>query len=307
MSKILITGAKGLVGSAIPISMDNVLLVPKRSDMDLMNEQDTWSYISYHKPDSVIHCAAKVGGLAGNMNHMGEFFYENMLMTTQLIELCRQAGVKKVLSFLSTCIFPDKAEYPLTEDQILLGPPHESNYGYAYAKRMTYIQSCAYRQQYGMNCICVVPTNIYGPRDNYDLDNGHVLPSLIHKCYLAKQNKTEFVVWGSGAPLREFIFSEDIGKLVLKLLEDYNEEEPIILTTGDEIPIGVVAGLVAKAMGYKGKIKFDTSKPDGQFRKPSSNAKLMALYPDFKFTPIEIGIQRAVDWFCHNYPNVRGA
>jgi len=145
-------------------------------------------------PEYVIHTAGKIGGLLGNMNHKGQFFYENITINTNVLEAARVAKVEKVLSFLSTCIFPDNIKYPLTEDQIHNGEPHNSNYPYAYAKRMLDVQSRAYREQYGCNYVCVIPTNIYGPNDNFNLESGHVLPSLIHKCYLAKQNNEDFVI-----------------------------------------------------------------------------------------------------------------
>ena len=193
----------------------------------------------------------------------------------------------------------------LTEKKIHAGPPHKSNYGYAYAKRMLDVQTEVYRDQYGVNFTCVVPTNIYGPNDNFDVENGHVLPSLIHKCYIAKQQNTDLVVWGSGNPLREFIYSKDIGKLINWALDNYNESEPVILTTSDEISIKDVVGLIVDKIGFTGNVVFDTSKPEGQFRKPADNSKLISLVPDFKFTPIEEGITETVNWFIDNFDNAR--
>ena len=167
------------------------------------------------------------------------------------------------------------------------------------------IQSRAYKEQYGLNYVSVIPTNIYGPNDNFDLKNGHVLPSLIHKCYLAKQNNTDFVVWGSGKPLREFIYSEDVARLTEWALDNYEEEEPIIFSTSDEISIGKLAEMVVYYMGYKGKLVFDSDKPDGQHRKPSDNSKLKSYLPDFEFTPIDKGIEKTVEWFLNNYENIR--
>ena len=228
-------------------------------------------------------------------NNLGEFYYDNIMINTNVLEACRITGVKKVVSFLSTCIFPDDIEYPLTEKKIHIGEPHNSNYAYAYAKRMLDIQSRAYKEQYGVNYTCVIPTNIYGPNDNFNLENGHVLPALIHKCYLAKKNNTDFVVWGSGKPLREFIYSEDVGRLTEWALNNYEEEEPIIFSTSDEISIGNVAEMVVYYMGFKGKLIFDDEKPDGQFRKPSDNSKLKSYLPDFEFTPIDKGIEKSVN------------
>jgi len=239
------------------------------------------------------------------MNHKGEFFYENIMINTNVLEACRRVGVKKVVSFLSTCVFPDDVEYPLTEKKIHMGEPHNSNYPYAYAKRMLDVQSRAYNEQYGTNYVCVIPTNIYGPNDNFDIQNGHVLPSLIHKCYLAKQNNTDLEVWGSGKPLREFIYSEDVGKLTEWALGNYEEEEPIIFSTSNEISIGNVVEIVVNCIDFKGKVIFDKEKPDGQFRKPSDNSKLKSYLPDFKFTSIEEGIKKSVEWFMENYRIIR--
>jgi len=297
---IMVTGGSGLVGSTI-----NADIKLSSKDADLRNWNETISIFEKYKPDEVIHCAGKVGGVGSNMNYKGEFFYDNIMINTNVLEACRITGVKKVVSFLSTCIFPDDIEYPLTEKKIHIGEPHNSNYAYAYAKRMLDIQSRAYKEQYGVNYTCVIPTNIYGPNDNFNLENGHVLPALIHKCYLAKKNNTDFVVWGSGKPLREFIYSEDVGRLTEWALNNYEEEEPIIFSTSDEISIGNVAEMVVYYMGFKGKLIFDDEKPDGQFRKPSDNSKLKSYLPDFKFTPIEKGIEKSVNWFIENYEKAR--
>jgi GDP-L-fucose synthase len=204
---LMVTGGNGLVGS--PIKCD----IRTGSEFDLRNPHICDKLFQNNKPINVIHCAAKVGGLGGNMNLKGEFFYDNIMINTNVIESCRKYGIQKLVCFLSTCVFPDNIEYPLTEKKIHLGEPHTSNYPYAYAKRMADIQIRAYREQYNLNYVSVIPTNIYGPQDNFNLENGHVIPSLIHKCYLSKKNNTPFRIWGSGKPLREFIYSEDVAKL----------------------------------------------------------------------------------------------
>jgi GDP-L-fucose synthase len=299
MEKLLVTGGKGLVGSAInaDIKIGREVNLTDKKECDVMFET--------HNPTHVIHCAAKVGGLGSNMNHKGEFFYENIMMNTNIIESSRKYNVKKLVSFLSTCIFPDKIEYPLTESKIHLGPPHPSNDAYAYAKRMADIQIRAYREQYGLNYTSVIPTNIYGPNDNFSLVHGHVMPMLIHKLYLCQRDNTDFIVWGSGKPLREFIYSKDIAKLTEWAIENYDESEPIIFTNSNEISIADLVDLLVKEFNFKGVVKFDSSKPDGQFRKPSDNTKLKSYLPDFKFTPIEEGIKETVKWFIENYENAR--
>jgi len=269
-----------------------------------MNLDSVVNYITENQIDSIIHCAAKVGGIKANSEHLGEFYYENMVMNTNVLEAARIAGVKKVVSFLSTCVFPDDAIYPLTPCQIHLGEPHPSNYAYAYAKRMLEVQSRAYRDQYGCNFVTVIPCNIYGPHDNYNLDSGHVIPSLIHKCYIAKQNNTDFEIWGTGKPYREFIYSKDVGYITQWVLENYNDAEPLIVSPDEEVCISVVAQEIAWKMGFEGNITYN-QKMDGQFRKPSNNMTLKALLPDYKFVPLEFGLKKSIDWFVENYEDAR--
>jgi GDP-L-fucose synthase len=300
-SKILITGGNGLVGSEFE---GKKYFKPSSKEFNLTDKNQTYSLLLKNF-DSVIHCAAKVGGVGGNMKYKGEFFYDNIMMNTNIIEGARLTNVKNLVCFLSTCIFPDKIDYPLTESKIHLGPPHFSNDAYAYAKRMADIQIRAYKEQYGLNYKSVIPTNIYGPNDNYNLENGHVIPSLIHKCYLARENKTDFIVWGSGKPMREFIFSKDVAKLTEWVLHNYNENEPIILSTSDEISIKNVVDIIVELMNFKGNVAFDSSKPDGQYRKPSDNSKIKNYLPDFKFTSLYDGLKETIEFFENNYNFIR--
>ena len=297
--KRLVTGGTGLVGSAI------IADVKVGRNYDLTNPQICDSMFNEHKPTHVIHCAAKVGGLGGNMNYKGEYFHDNIMINTNVIESARKAGVTNLVSFLSTCVFPDNIEYPLTEKKIHLGEPHFSNYPYAYAKRMADIQIRAYREQYDVKYTSVIPCNIYGPNDNFSLEHGHVIPMLMHKLYLAQQRNEDFVVWGSGKPLREFIFSKDVAKLAEWALHNYDESEPIIFSTSNEISIMDLVDLLVTEFEFKGKVIFDNSKPDGQFRKPSDNSKLKSYLPDFEFTSIEEGIKETVYWFKENYDRAR--
>ncbi|MDB3870573.1 GDP-L-fucose synthase [bacterium] len=296
----LVTGGRGLVGSSLSGDINRV-----GSEFDLRDKVVTDKLFSDLSPKNVIHCAARVGGLGGNMNHKGEFFYDNIMMNTNVIESCRIHNVKKLVCFLSTCVFPNDVEYPLTEKKIHLGPPHNTNDSYSYAKRMAEVQIRAYREQYGLNYVTVIPSNIYGPNDNFDLANGHVVPSLIHKCYLAKKNNTPFKIWGSGKPLREFIFSKDVGKLTEWVLDNYEGEEPLILSTSDEVSIKDVVNLIVKHMSFDGEVIWESDKPDGQFRKPSDNSKLLSYLPDFKFTSLDEGLKETIDWFIDNYENCR--
>jgi GDP-L-fucose synthase len=295
----LITG-NGLVGSTLK---GDVKITSK--EFDLRNTESVKSMFKFYNPTEVIHTSAKVGGLGSNMKYKGEYFYDNIMMNTNVIEQARKNGVEKLVAFLSTCVFPDNVEYPLTEGKIHLGEPHTSNNAYAYAKRMADVQIRAYREQYGLQYKSVIPTNIYGPNDNFSLEHGHVMPMLIHKMYLAQKNNTPFEVWGTGKPLREFIYSKDVARLTEWVLKEYNEDEPIILTTSEEISIKDLVDLLVEEFNFKGEVIFDTSKPEGQFRKPSDNSKIKHYLPDFKFTPIEEGIKETVNWFIENYENTR--
>ena len=299
MKKLLVTGGNGLVGSSI------ISDVKIGKEYDLRNIEETNKMFEYHKPTHVIHCAGKVGGLSANMNYKGEFFYDNIMINTNVIESARLNNVKKLVSFLSTCVFPDNIEYPITEKKIHLGAPHFSNYPYAYAKRMADIQIRAYREQYGLEYVSVIPTNIYGPNDNFSLESGHVIPMLLHKMYVSQRDNTDFVVWGSGTPLREFIYSKDIAKLSEWALDNYNEPEPIIFSNSNEISIKDLVDLLVNEFNFKGKVIFDKTKPDGQFRKPSDNSKLKSYLPNFEFTPIEQGLKETITWFIKNYENSR--
>jgi GDP-L-fucose synthase len=223
------------------------------------------------------------------------------------MELCRITKVKKLVSFLSTCIFPDKTTYPIDETMLHNGPPHPSNEGYALAKRLIDTMNRAYAEEYGCNFTSIIPTNIYGPHDNFSIQNGHVIPGLIHKCYLAKKNNTDFTIWGSGTPLRQFIYSLDLAELTVWVMREYHSPDPITLSVdeADEVSIKDVALAVAKAMKFDGNVVFDSEKADGQFKKTASNKKLRSYRPDYKFTSIEDGIQKSVDWFVANYDTCR--
>ena len=298
--KTLITGGYGMVGSA----MESQIKL-SRETCDLTKPKQTEALFRTIKPDGVIHCAGKVGGIGGNSNYKGEYFYDNLMINTNVIEASRKAGVKNLVAFLSTCVFPDNVKYPLTVDQVHLGEPHESNYPYAYAKRMADVQIRAYREQYGINYTSIIPSNIYGPNDNFNLDHGHVMPMLIHKLYLAKKNKTDFTVWGSGKPLREFIYSKDIAKIAEWALYNYEGTDPLIVSGDEEVSIKDLVGMLVDEFKFKGKVTFDKTKPDGQHRKPSDNSLIKELLPDFEYTPFEQGIKETVNWFKENYDEAR--
>lgn len=297
----LITGGNGLVGSQF---IGNEYFKFSSKDYNLIKQEDTEKLFT-KKFDSVIHCAAKVGGIQANMNFKGEFFHDNIMMNTNVIEQSRKKGVKNLVAFLSTCIFPDSVEYPLTEKKIFDGKPHFSNDAYAYSKRMVEVQIRAYREQYGLAYKSVIPTNIYGINDNYSIENGHVIPSLIHKCYLAKENGSDLVIWGSGKPKREFIYNKDVAYLSRWVLDNYNEDEPIILSTSQEISISDLVDIIVEIMDFRGNVVYDKSKPDGQMRKPSDNSKIVHYLPNYKFTDIYVGLTETITDFVANYDTIR--
>jgi GDP-L-fucose synthase len=224
-------------------------------------------------------------------------------MNDNIFQECHKRNIKKLVSCLSTCIFPDKTTFPIDETMIHDGAPHFSNEGYAYAKRMVDVQNRMYRDQYGMKFTSVIPTNIFGKHDNFHLEDSHVIPGLIHRGYLCKQKGEPFQIWGTGKPLRQFIFSKDLARLMVWTLRSYDEADPIILSVGeeDEVSIADVAHTVAKALGFEGEIQFDATKADGQHKKTANNAKLRRYLPDFKFTPFEDAMKETVEWFTENY------
>src|SRR6056300_211692 len=283
--RILITGGTGLVGSAFQnIETDHELILFGSGQYNLIREQDADDMIYRAQPDAIIHLAAKVGGVKGNSDYVEDFFYDNMVMNLNVLNWARIYKVPKVLSMLSTCVYPDDPTYPLTEDQIHNGEPHKSNFGYAYAKRMLEVHSRAIRQQYGLKYITAVPNNIYGPHDNFDLENGHVVPAIIRKF---QENNP--VLWGDGSPLREFTYSGDIAKALLLLLEYYDGESPINIGNTNEVSIREMAERISIFFPKIQNIDWDTSKPKGQYRKPSSNEKFLSMFPEFKYTNINEG------------------
>ena len=306
MKRILITGGTGMVGHALQRVVPDAVFVSS-TEYDMRCDRETAEMFSEHNPEQVIHLAAKVGGVKANMENLGDFYRDNILINTNVLEAARNHKTQKVVSLLSTCIYPNEVLYPMTEDQIHLGKPHSSNYAYAYAKRMLDIQSQAYRDQYGCNFITAVPNNLYGENDNYDLNNSHVIPALIHKMYKAKQNNESVVLWGDGTPLREFTYSIDLANILLFLLKNYDGREPINVGNTGEYSIREVAQLVAKNLGFENHYVWDINKPAGQYRKPSSNDKLLRLgWKPSMYTKFEVGISNACKWFINNYPNIRG-
>jgi len=311
---ILVTGGSGLVGKAIETVLNQgekeeneewVFLSSK--DVNLLETESTREIFKRYRPTHVIHLAAMVGGLFANMRANLDFFRNNMMMNDNILNISHEFGVKKVISCLSTCIFPDKTTYPIDESMVHLGPPHDSNFGYSYAKRMIDVLNRGYSQQHGSTFTSVIPCNVFGPHDNFNMQDGHVIPGLIHKAYKAKAEETDFHIWGTGKPLRQFIYSLDLGRLFIWAIRNYEDIDPIIFSVdeSDEISIAEVAKLVLEAFDFKGNVVYLTDKADGQYKKTASNAKLRKLLPDFKFTPIKEAIETTVKWFNDNYDVAR--
>tara|TARA_R110000824_G_scaffold331078_1_gene517841 strand:+ start:18319 stop:19248 length:930 start_codon:yes stop_codon:yes gene_type:complete len=304
--RILVTGGSGMVGYALREMLPEAVYLSSK-DGDLRDQKITNDIFERYQPEIVIHMAGKVGGVKANMTYLGDFFYDNIMINTNVLEACRKFKIEKVLSMLSTCVYPDETTYPLVEEQIHNGMPHHTNYAYACAKRMLDIQSRAYRDQHGCNFITVIPNNLFGINDNFDLENSHVLPAIIRKIYEGKKFNKEVVLWGDGTPLREFTYSSDMAKLILFLIENYDEPEPINVGNTKEYSIKEVAEIIASIYDYRDTIVWDTSKPPGQFRKPSSNKKLLDLgWSQKNYTDLYIALEKVCKWFEKEYKYTRG-
>jgi len=308
MSKILVTGSGGLLGLAFKkIQSDfsnHELYFATRRDADLTDANQVRTLYKTHQPEYVIHAAAKVGGIGFNRANPAEIFYENILMNTYMIHYAYEFKVEKIVCYTSVCTFPDDVDI-LREELQQGGKPFEDNFAYGYAKRMVDIQIKAYRQQYGVNYCSVIPTNLYGPNDNFSISDGHVIPSMIHKCHLAKKNKTPLIIWGDGSPLREFVYSDDVARLTMKTIETKEYDKILISNNSEMISIKDICRLICYHMDFDGEVRFDTTKPKGQDRSPSDISRLKTLVPDVEFISHNDGIEQTVKWFVDNYPNVR--
>lgn len=293
----LITGSSGMLGSAVKNILPGTGLTSKSCDL---LRHDLYTYINDNHltdVDTLIHCAAKVGGVGANMNHNQQFFTENIKMDHNVLTAAMALGIPNVVTILSTCIFPDRIEYPLTIDRLDDGRPHESNHGYAYAKRSLAYQTATFRNMTRDNWISVVPTNLYGPGDNFDLDHSHLVPALIRKAYESTLNDTPLNVWGDGTPLRQFVYISDIAEIIKWAIEEWNSDVPLMAVNTREYSIKEVVDIIAKRFEIpESSIRYDTSKPSGQHRKPAATD-----VDWFEFTSLEAGINKTIDWFIENY------
>jgi GDP-L-fucose synthase len=303
-AKIYVAGHRGLVGGALMRRLQregfNNLVTISSGELDLRNQSETFEFIEAHKPDYVILAAAKVGGILANSTYPAQFIYDNLMIAANVIEACHKTGVKKLLNLGSSCIYPKLAPQPLKEEYLLTGPLEETNRAYAVAK-IAAIELCDhYRSQYGDDFISAMPTNLYGPYDNFELKNSHVLPAMLRKMHDGKVTNARSVeIWGSGKPLREFMHSDDLADACLFLLENYSAPGPINVGTGQDLTIRDLALLVKEIVGYEGKIVFNASKPDGSPRKLMDVSKLR---DEGWCAQIELreGIIETYDWFLNH-------
>jgi len=254
------------------------------------------------KPDIVIHLAAVVGGIGANRNNPGKFFYDNLMMSVQTMEIGRQAGIEKFIAIGTICAYPKLTPVPFKEEDLWNGYPEETNAPYGLAKKMLLVQAQAYRQQYRFNAIYLLLVNLYGPGDNFDPKSSHVIPALIKKCFDAiKENKTEIVVWGNGKATREFLYVEDCAEAIVLAAEKYNKPFPVNIGAGFEISIKDLIDLIAELSGFKGKIVWDTSKPNGQPRRCLDTSKAEKEFGFKTKTRFEEGLKKTIEWYREIY------
>ena len=308
LNKILILGSTGLVGSNLYEKYlekypDANVLVPKRYSLNLNDWKDTLDYLLTHKPDVVFLCAAKVGGIKANNDFKASFITENLKIQTNVIEACFLAGIKKLVFLGSSCIYPKHAEVPIKEESLLSGYLEPTNDAYAIAK-IAGIKMCqSYRQQYGSDYISVMPCNLYGPGDNFDLTSSHVLPALIRKFHEAKlENKESVEIWGTGKPMREFLYVEDLAEALIFLSENYSDERIINVGAGQDVTISDLADIIAKEIGYEGNIIFNSEYPDGTMRKVMDTSRISNLGWKPK-TSLEEGIRKTYEYYKKRYEN----
>jgi len=299
---ILVTGGSGFLGSFVVKKLKEHgcknVFIPRSKDYDLVQMSAVKKLYKDAKPDIVIHLAAKVGGIGANRANSGKFFYDNLMMGAQLMEEGRLNKIEKFVALGTICCYPKLTSVPFKEENLWDGYPEETNAPYGLAKKMLLVQSQAYRQQYGFNSIFLMPVNLYGPGDNFNPESSHVIPALIKKCFDAiKNNDKEIVIWGTGKATREFLYVEDCAEAIVLATEKYDKPDPVNLGAGFEISIKDLADLIVKLTDFKGKITWDSSKPDGQPRRMLDTSKAFKEF-DFKAqTNFEQGLKNTIDWY----------
>ena len=301
-SRIFVAGHRGLVGSAIVRRLEETgrrnLLLRTRAELDLRDQAAVMHFFAEHRPEFVFLAAAKVGGILANATHPAEFLYENLAIQTNVIHSAWQHGARKLLFLGSSCIYPKLAPQPIKEEYLLTGPLEPTNQAYAIAKIAGLKLAAAYRAQYGFPAISLMPTNLYGPGDNFDLETSHVLPAMIRRFHEAKiSGAPEVTLWGTGTPRREFLHVDDLASAACFLMETYDGREALNVGTGEDLTIAELAELVARVTGYAGGIRFDPSRPDGTPRKLLDVSRIQALGWKARI-PIEEGVASAYEWYC---------
>ena len=303
--RIVVTGGSGFLGKHLINRLERAgchnVIVPIHKEYDLTRIDAIERLFNEQKPEVLIHMAAVVGGIGANRENPGRFFYENAIMGIQLIEAARRFGVEKTVVLGTICAYPKFTPVPFHEKALWDGYPEETNAPYGLAKKMMLVQCQAYREQYGMNGIFLLPVNLYGPHDNFDLESSHVIPALIRKCVEAvKGGRKEIVLWGDGSPTREFLYVEDAAEGIYLATVHYDKSEPVNLGSGMEISIGDLATTIGEMTGFTGQIVWDTSKPNGQ---PRRCLDVTRAEQEFKFraaTPFDVGLRKTIDWYLNS-------
>jgi GDP-L-fucose synthase len=310
--RITVTGGAGFLGSFVIEKLKERgcrdLFVPCSRHYNLVEMEAVKRLYQDARPDIVIHLAARVGGIGANRANPGKFFYDNAMMGIQLIEQGRLFGLEKFVALGTVCAYPKFAPVPFKEENVWDGYPEETNAPYGLAKKMLLVQSQAYRDQYGFNAIYLLPVNLYGPGDNCDLESSHVIPALIRKCLEAKERgQTEIVCWGDGTPTREFLYVEDCAEAIILATERYNKPDPVNIGTGQEVSIKKLIKLIAELSGYKGRIVWDTTKPNGQPRRCLNTDRAREEFRFTAKTDFREGLRRTVEWYLSGRGQVEAA
>ncbi len=300
--RILLTGGGGFLGSHLKAALSEAgarhVIAPRRAEFDLTQASDIQRLFETEKPEIMIHGAAVVGGIGANMTDPGRFFYENAIMGIQLIEAARKYGVEKTVVLGTICAYPKFTPVPFSEEELWNGYPEETNAPYGIAKKALLVQCQSYRQQYGMNAIFLLPVNLYGPKDNFDLNSSHVIPALIRKCLEARAaGKSEIVLWGDGTPTREFLYATDAAKGIVLATQKYDKPEPVNLGSGVEITIKDLAELIGRLTGFSGTIRWDSTKPNGQPRRCLDVQRADREFGFRAMTSFEKGLEETIEWY----------
>ena len=303
--RVLVTGGGGFLGSFVVEKLRDRgcrnLAVPRSGAYDLRDVEAARRVLRDTDPTLVLHLAARVGGIAANRAHPAEYFYDNILMGTQLLHESYKRGVPKFVALGTVCAYPKHARTPFREEDLWNGYPEETNAPYGLAKKMLLVQSQAYRRQYGYNSIFLIPVNLYGPRDNFDLESSHVIPALIRKAVeAAERGDDEIVVWGTGTVTREFLYVEDAAEGILLGAERYNASDPVNLGSGEEISVRDLAGLIARLAGFRGRLRWDTKRPDGQPRRRLDTSRAERLFGFRSKVTLNEGLKATVRWFAES-------